>query len=93
MQASRSEGLPNAVMEAMACGCVPVVTDVGGMRELVDTAGIVVSEEADLVQALDKAFHQSELRADPRARIARHYSMRQREEGLVRILEGIWAEG
>jgi glycosyltransferase involved in cell wall biosynthesis len=32
---SQYEGLPNVVIEAMATGAVPVVTDVGGCRELV----------------------------------------------------------
>jgi len=33
--ASYSEGLSNAVMEAMASGCAPVVSDVGGNRYLI----------------------------------------------------------
>ncbi len=32
---SRSEALSNALMEAMACGCCPVASDVGGNPELV----------------------------------------------------------
>ena len=33
---SRSEALSNALMEAMACGCCPIATRVGGNPELVE---------------------------------------------------------
>ena len=42
---SRSEGLPTAMLEAMACGCVPIVSDVGNMRE-----AVVPEENAMLVE-------------------------------------------
>ncbi|MBK7626714.1 MAG: glycosyltransferase family 4 protein [Bacteroidales bacterium] len=30
---SRSEGLPTAMLEAMSCGCVPVMSNVGNIKE------------------------------------------------------------
>lgn len=35
---SQAEGISNTLLEAMACRCAPVATDVGGNPELVDTS-------------------------------------------------------
>lgn len=44
---SRREGLPLVLVEAMAVGCVPIATDVGGVKELVrpGMTGIIVPPE------------------------------------------------
>ena len=52
---SRTEGFPNAVGEAMACGVACVVTDVGDARLVVADAGLVVAPSDPV--ALAGAFH------------------------------------
>jgi len=43
VSSSLTEGMPNALLEAMASGLVPVVTDVGDCRSIVGDTGEVVS--------------------------------------------------
>jgi glycosyltransferase involved in cell wall biosynthesis len=44
-QISYSEGLPRALIEAMSCGCIPIVTDVGSMAAVVSNGnnGFVIN--------------------------------------------------
>jgi glycosyltransferase involved in cell wall biosynthesis len=57
---SRAEGLPLTIVEAMLCGRVPIVTDVGGNAELIrdGATGFVASAptEAELDAALERAW-------------------------------------
>lgn len=84
VSASRAEGFPNAVGEAMACGVPCVVTDVGASRELVGDTGVVVppGSERELAEAIiEMAAESASQRHDAgkaaRERVIRLYSMEQ----------------
>jgi glycosyltransferase involved in cell wall biosynthesis len=88
---SVSEGFPNAVGEAMACGLACVVTDVGDAGYLVGGSGIVVPprDPAALAQAWHSLFD-PDVRARrgelARARILEHFSVERLAEKTLAVL-------
>lgn len=55
--ASKYEGLPTVVLEAMACQCYVVATDCGGTKEIMANTGILVPSQNS--EALAKALQQT----------------------------------
>ena len=53
---SLTEGVPLALLEALAHGLLPVVTDAGGMREVIDRAGVGTVVSVGDAAALANAF-------------------------------------
>ena len=66
-QASHSEGLPNAILEAAAAGLAIVATDVGGTREIIEPgiSGLIVpvGDQSALAFALTNLIVDPSLRA------------------------------
>lgn len=90
-QPSRSEGLSNALCEAMACGCIPVASQVGGNPTAVGDAGLIVPpvDAVKLAVAINQALGMdASYGARARARIVALFPLQKREKDLLAILLG-----
>lgn len=88
-QPSRREGLPNALCEAMLCGCVPVGTRVNGIPTAIGDAGFVIPPED--VDALRNAIGAAIDAPESAGRAARNhiastFPIARREETLVHTI-------
>ncbi len=91
-QLSMSEGLPNALCEAMLCECVPVTTDVGGMPKAVGNCGFVipVGDINSAVNAVKKALKSnSNLGKCARERIEKLFPEEKRERKLLSLIHSL----
>jgi glycogen synthase len=68
------EGLPISAVEALACGCVVVGADSGGLPEAIGACGLVVARNSapDLAAALERLSVDSALYESCTAQIAQH---------------------
>jgi len=86
-QLSKHEGFGISVAEAMLCGCIPVVTRVYALPEVVGDAGFYAS---DAVEAITNALGAPEsLGIEARERILRLFSLDKREKELVKIIKEV----
>lgn len=93
---SKSEGLSNTILEAMASGLPIVATDVGGARELLEpgTHGLLVPSQN--VEALSRAI--GELVTDAPRRVAMGLASRARAvnefsvQSMIRAYENVYTQ-
>lgn len=83
-QLSYRESFGVALAEAMACGCVPVVTNRGALPEVVNGVGFFVSygDGVAAAEAIAKALDSSKGR-EARELVERKFSLKKRENRLL----------
>jgi len=88
LQLSMSEGFPNALCEAMLCGCTPVVSDIGAMPSIVGSEGIILKKrDSSTLHSIIKELLTNTSTYDPAKRIASNYPLINRETELLGILK------
>jgi glycosyltransferase involved in cell wall biosynthesis len=68
------EPFGNVGLEGMACGCLPIVSDGGGLPDAVGNAGLIFERgnTEDLVQKINNLLHDPSLEKDLRTKAALH---------------------
>ena len=90
-QLSMREGHPNTLCEAMLCECVPVGTDVPGIRAVIGDMGFLVplKDPQATAVAIKNALQSNGGRA-ARERISRLYPLLKRQKSLDEIIQTLW---
>jgi glycosyltransferase involved in cell wall biosynthesis len=93
---STSEGLPTSMLEAMACGCVPVVSDVGNIMDAAhhEKNALVIPDWRDIegftkaaTRLLDEPDFRENLAAEGRKTVVDNYSPEKQAEVVDRMLK------
>jgi glycosyltransferase involved in cell wall biosynthesis len=80
------------VIEAMSCGCTPIITERGALPEVVGNIGFYVpyGDEKATAEAVKKALYATGILGEKaRERIKELFSLQKRERELYQVIKGL----
>ena len=85
LQLSMSEGFPNALCEAMLCGCIPIGSDVAGIPDIIGTAGYILKKknEENLIKLIETLSENTITREKVNNQIANNFPLKRREDEFL----------
>ncbi len=89
-QLSMVESFCLTLVESMACGCNPIVSNVGALPEIVGECGFVVSRESknEISSAINSIMGNAELNTiEPRKIATNNFTLLKREQLLFNLLD------
>ncbi len=84
-QLSMFEGFPNALCEAMLCGCIPIGSHVSGIPDIIGAKGFVLTtkDTKELISLIKEAQESDFTSQEIRKRIVENYSLEKRKTALL----------
>lgn len=94
MQLSLSEGMPNALCEAMLCGCIPLASPISSMPDIVDGIGFLLEhDDPEMGAALCRemlalpASERDRRSRSARSKVEKDYPIQHRMDALASVLQ------